>query len=287
MKSCCEPGFDGELKLRGSAFGRNLRAAGRGLILAGMFVGASLELVIRRPQTRQARAAWLSRFCARVLRRMGVTWTVSGPVPQQGAVISNHLSYMDILLHAAMRPCVFVSKIEMQKVPVLGWMTKMSGTVYVARGAGGSAAKAGQGMQAAFDDGLPVVFFPEGTTGIGDELMPFHSGLLAQALEADAPVTPGLIAYSLGERDIDDGRTLRQHVHWGPQTLGAHLWSFLSMHDVSARVDFASYPIAFSGPARADRKIAAVEAHAAVAALVAKEPASTYKLAPTASDAIA
>ena len=75
-------------------------------------------------------------------------------------------------------------------VPVLGWMTTMAGTVYVARGHGGSAAKARSGMQAAADAGLPVVFFPEGTTTNGSELLKFHSGLLAQAME---------------ERDAGDG----------------------------------------------------------------------------------
>ena len=63
-------------------------------------------------------------------------------------MISNHLSYIDIVVFAALHPCVFVSKAEIEKWPVVGWMTTMAGTVYVARGHGGSAMKARKGMQA-------------------------------------------------------------------------------------------------------------------------------------------
>ena len=56
----------------------------------------------------------------------------------------------------------------------------MAGTVYVARGHGGSALKAREGMESALNAGLPVVFFPEGTTSDGSGLLKFHGGLLAQ-----------------------------------------------------------------------------------------------------------
>ena len=95
-------------------------------------------------------------------------------------------------------------------------MSMMSGTVYVARGRGGSASKAAEGMAKGFRDGLPVVFFPEGTTGVGDEIaMPFRSGLLAQAIEAEAPIVPAFITYALCAQDIAAGKTLRNDVHWG------------------------------------------------------------------------
>ncbi len=101
------------------------------------------------------------------MQGLGIEIGVVGEFPERGAVISNHLSYLDIVVFAALHPCVFVSKAEMRGWPVVGWMTTMSGTVYVARGHGGSAMRARKGMQAAVDAGLPVVFFPEGTTTNG------------------------------------------------------------------------------------------------------------------------
>ncbi|MEO6981647.1 MAG: lysophospholipid acyltransferase family protein, partial [Edaphobacter sp.] len=123
-----------------------------------------------------------------------------------GAVISNHMGYLDIVVYAALHPCVFVSKAEIQAVPVLGWMTTMAGTVYVERGHGGSAVKARSGMQAAADACLPVVFFPEGTTTNGNGLLKFHSGLLAQAMQSGMPVTAAYMRHSLPEGSSDGGR---------------------------------------------------------------------------------
>jgi len=253
------------------SFFRNLW---RAFLVVAYFSYAAVELAITRPHTRPERAAWLSRFCQRILRAMGVTYTVNGPIPDSGAIISNHLTYLDILLQSAVHPVVFVSKIELRSTPLLGWMSMMSGTVYVARGAGGSASKAAEGMAQGFRDGLPVVFFPEGTTGVGDEIaMPFRSGLLAQAIDAAAPVTPSFITYALSARDAAAGKTLRNDVHWGPQTLPAHIWSFLSLHGLHATVQFADAPIPFTEAAVHNRKVAAQEAREAVIRLSAA-PAS-------------
>lgn len=232
------------------------------------------KLVVVRPHTRPERAAWLSGLCRAALRSVEITFSTEGPVPMQGAVISNHLTYLDILIHSATRPCVFVSAIETRAMPVIGWMSMMAGTVYVVRGGGGSAEKAAEGMAKGFRDKLPVIFFPEGGTFVGDEpVMPFRSGLLAQALETGAPITPGFLRYELSPRDLADGRSARNDVHWGTQSLPAHLWNFLGLHALHATLRFAPAPIAFSSSALEDRKLAAQEAHAAVLALSEPEAA--------------
>jgi lyso-ornithine lipid O-acyltransferase len=245
-----------------------LRRTYRILNVAIVFAYAIIEVLIQRPKTRAARAAWLSQLGNRLLRTQDITFTTIGPVPLHGAVITNHLTYIDILLHCSMRPCVFVSKAELRKTPVLGWVSMMAGTVYVARGAGGSAAKAAEGMAKGFRDGLPVVFFPEGTTGVGDEpVMPMRSGLLSQAIAADQPIHPGFIHYDLTPYDLARGKTTRDDVHWGPHTLWHHIWNFADLHGMHATVHFAEHPIAFSPEAIANRKVAAEEARTAVAAL--------------------
>jgi 1-acyl-sn-glycerol-3-phosphate acyltransferase len=236
--------------------------------VVGVFAAQLTKLLVTRPHTRPERARWLSGLCRHMLRTVDLSWTTLGPVPMEGAVITNHLSYLDIVVHAAIRPCVFVSAIETRQMPLIGWISMMAGTVYVERGAGGSAEKAAQGMAKGFRDGLPVVFFPEGGTFVGDEpVMPFHSGLLAQALEAGASVTPGFLRYELSAKDLSRGRTARNDVHWGHQTLLAHLWNFLGLHAIRAEIRFADHPVAFSPAAYEDRKIAAAEAREAVLAV--------------------
>ncbi len=245
--------------------------------VAGAFSAGLLELIVQRPKDRRARAAWLTKTCRRVLAAAEVTWTVIGPVPQQGAVISNHLTYLDILIHGALRPCVFVSAIETRRMPLIGWMSMMAGTVYVTRGGGGSAALAAGGMEEGFRDGLPVVFFPEGGTGVGDEpLLPLHSGLLATALAVGAPVTPGYLSYHLDKEDLASGKTTRNDVHWGNQTLPAHLWNFLALHKTQATIRFAAGPIEFSAAALADRKTATAEARDALLRLAGRLPGNAF-----------
>jgi 1-acyl-sn-glycerol-3-phosphate acyltransferase len=233
--------------------------------VVAVFAMQTTKLVVTRPRTRPERAAWLTGFCRQMLRTMNISYTTEGHVPLEGAVITNHVSYLDIVVHSAIHPCVFVSAIETRKMPLIGWMSMMAGTVYVERGAGGSAQKAAQGMAKGFRDGLPVVFFPEGGTFVGDEaVMPFRSGLLAQALEAEAPVTAGFIRYELSAEDLARGKTARNDVHWGQQTLIAHLWNFMGLRGLKATVRFADEPIVFSAAAYEDRKVAAVEAREAV-----------------------
>jgi 1-acyl-sn-glycerol-3-phosphate acyltransferase len=245
-----------------------LRRTYRVLLVVIVFAYTVVEVLIKRPKTRAARAAWLSQLGKRLLWTQDITFTTVGNVPDHGAVISNHLTYVDILVHAAMRPCVFVSKIELRATPVLGWISMMAGTVYVARGAGGSAAKAAQGMAQGFADGLPVVFFPEGTTGVGDvPVLPMRSGLLAQAIAAQEPITAGFIHYDLGAQDLSRNKSTRNDVHWGDETLWQHIWNFVDLHGIHATIHFADAPIVFTEAAIANRKAAAVEAAAAVAAL--------------------
>lgn len=232
-----------------------------------LFYGIA-EVIITRPHTRPERAAWLSRTCSRMLRGMNVHVNTVGTVPMEGAVITNHLTFFDILAHSSIRPCVFVSKAELRKTPVLGWMSMMAGTVYVERGGGGSAAKAAEGMGKAFRDHIPLTFFPEGTTGTGDEtVMPFRSGLLANTIEVGAPITPGFIHYQLSPQDIAAGRTTRNDIHWGEQSLLQLLWRFCALHTLQLSIHFAEEPVHFSQSAVADRKIAAEEARSAVLAV--------------------
>jgi lyso-ornithine lipid O-acyltransferase len=242
------------------------RALARSIQLVGYFVRYGTELLVKRPATREARADWLHRFCAAALKGLSFDVGVVGSFPERGAVISNHLSYVDIVVFAAVHPCVFVSKAEVASVPVLGWMTTMSGTVYVARGHGGSAMKARKEMQATVDAGLQVVFFPEGTTTNGSGLLKFHSGLLAQAMESGAPISAAHIQYSLTEENGADVSAANDVCWWGNAKMLPHIFNLLGLRGVRAELRFAERPIAFS-PNVTHRKQAAVEARAAVALL--------------------
>ena len=235
---------------------------GRSLKLAAIFAFAALELIAKRPATRQQRAEWLHQFCVRAIRWMGIAVRMQGPFPERGVVIANHLGYLDVIAFAALHRCVFIGKSEIRRWPLLGWMTTMAGTLYVHRGRGGSAERAKKGMRAAADADLPLVFFPEGTTSLGDTVLPFHSGLLAQAMEAGQPITAAHIRYRLTE-DNGPNRSLADVCFWDDTLFARHVFHLLSLRGIEVELCFADAPIAFSAAA-GQRRIAAEEARAAV-----------------------
>lgn len=241
------------------------RSVARSVQLAGYFVRYGAELVTRRPKTRDARADWLHRFAASALEGLGIEISANGRFPERGAVISNHLSYLDIIVLAALHPCVFVSKEEVATYPILGWITVMVGTVLVARGHGGSALKARAGLEAAFHAELPVVFFPEGTTSDGSGMLKFHSGLLSQVRAVGAEVTAAHICYRLDEEN-GDASVGEDVCYWGDAVLVPHIFRLLGLRGIQAEVRFAEQPIIFSAGLE-ERKRAAQEAWVAVAEL--------------------
>src|SRR5689334_5567414 len=76
-------------------------------------------------QSLAQRAEWLHRASASGLRRLGIEVKYKGPLPEAGLIVSNHLSYLDILVFSSVMPCVFVSKAEVRSWPVFGMMATM------------------------------------------------------------------------------------------------------------------------------------------------------------------
>ena len=167
---------------------------------------------------------------------------VTGALPESGAVVCNHLSYLDILLFSSVRPFVMVAKTEVRGWPLFGWLTAQAGTVYVKRGGGPATYPAvNAAMAEAYASGLPVLFFPEGTTTDGDYpdggVMPFRRGLFHSVLNENVPLQAAGLRFSIAG---DCGRaTVAQDVcWWGDALLAPHLFRLLGMRGVRAEVRF-------------------------------------------------
>ncbi|XP_042418974.1 lysophospholipid acyltransferase LPEAT1-like [Zingiber officinale] len=118
-----------------------------------------------------------------------------------GAVVSNHISYVDILYHMSSAFPSFVAKRSVAQLPLVGLISKCLGCVYVQRESKSSNFKGVSGIvteriQKAHKDSLcpMMLLFPEGTTTNGDYLLPFKSG----AFLAKAPVFPVILKYPYG-----------------------------------------------------------------------------------------
>ena len=244
---------------------RLIRSTLRILCLTALLVFGAVGLILRRPRTRTARAEWLHRFAAMLLNRLGMTFKQTGVYPRSGVVISNHMGYLDIMAFAALSRCVFVSKSEIAAWPLIGWMTTMSGTVYVQRGRGGSANRAKADLRAVSSENVPIVFFPEGTSSDGSSVLPFRTGLLYDCIEAGQPITAACIRYRLTQANYPGAAS---HVpYWDDTPLPKHIFRLLALRGIEIEITFADAPIAFSPAALADRQIAGVEAREAALAL--------------------
>jgi 1-acyl-sn-glycerol-3-phosphate acyltransferase len=199
--------------------------------------------------TADQRAEWLHKWSAVLLSRLGIPVMAEGPLPGPGLIVSNHLSYLDILAISVAIPAVFVSKAEVQKWPVFGKLTDIAGTVYVDRTRKSGTREANEGIRQALEQGMRVVIFPEGTSSDGSNVLPFYPSLFEPAVECGAQITAAHVSYS-----IDCGDVGRDIAYWGEMTFFPHLLKLLSKRGMSARVTFAEQAHTFT-----DRKVAASE----------------------------
>ena len=208
---------------------------------------------------RAARVAWLHRVSARHLRIFNYAAEVSGPVPRSGLLVTNHLSYLDILALAAVAPAVFVSKADVKRWPVFGALAGLAGTIFVERERRAHVGEVNQEIQSALDAGLLVVIFPEGTSSNGETILPFRTSLLEPAARSDHALATGWLHY-----EIADGDAREEVCYWGDHTFFPHLLNLAGKKSVRARVRFGNFQKMTS-----DRKELAVQLRNAVVKLSA------------------
>jgi len=207
------------------------------------------------------RAEWMHGSGQSVLAAMGIRYRIGG-CPPQGVtlIVSNHLSYLDIVIASAAVPCAFVAKQEIGHWPVFGALARLGGTIFLDRESRASAWEAADRMAERMASGVPVLFFPEGTSTDGREVLRFHSTLFAPAVEAGLPVTPIAIFYEPGATGIAE----RDVCWFGDESFLPHLSQVLGLDDFTAVVRFGTperYP---------DRHAAAWRSHDAVEAVRAR-----------------
>jgi len=106
-------------------------------------------------------------------------------------VVSNHESFADILLISHLPwEMKWLSKAELFRIPIMGWMMWLVGDIPVRRGFGPSAAEALERCRQALRRRVSVMIFPEGTRSRTAELLPFKDGAFRLAIEAGVPILP-------------------------------------------------------------------------------------------------
>jgi 1-acyl-sn-glycerol-3-phosphate acyltransferase len=171
-----------------------------------------------------------------MLAILGVELVVQGTPPAHGPllVVSNHISWLDILVLNAAHPSRFVSKADVKSWPLLGSLITGAGTLYIERESRRDAMRVVHQMAERLRAGDVLTVFPEGTTGDGRELLPFHANLLQAAITANVPV----LAVALGFVDSVRGGRHDAPLFVGDTTLVASIWTTLCADGVQAHVRY-------------------------------------------------
>lgn len=202
---------------------------------------------------------WHHRLSARLL---GLRITVEGRPPSGGPllVVSNHASWIDIVVLGALVRGRFVARADMAGWPGVGHLARLSRTIFVDRERRGTTADQSASIAARLAAGDIVVLFPEGTTSDGNGVLGFNTSLFGAARKAVAlgvselPIQPVTIAYTR-LHGIPMGRGQRRHAAWiGDEDLAPHLMARLKGGAVDVSVSFGE-PVAFT--AASDRKAVA------------------------------
>ncbi len=152
-----------------------------------------------------AKSPWPPRFLGLVARIVGARPVIVGtPLRHDAVFVSNHLSWIDILLLSGATGTAFVAKAELAQVPLVGWLCTLNRTIFVSRGDRLGVQDQIAQIRATLGADWPVTLFPEGTTGDGDTILPFKASLLA-ALDPPPPgvrVQPVRIDYGVATSEL-------------------------------------------------------------------------------------
>lgn len=166
--------------------------AGGALIVALLFPACALMPAERGLAARgRLSLLWYRAAC----RLLGLRVRVLGQPLGWGVLAANHISWLDIIALGSRQPLNFVAKSEVADWPVLGYLARQSGTLFIRRGDAAANRPMAQAMAERLGQGETVVLFPEGTTTRGDRVLRFHARLFQPAMAASAPVQPVAIEY--------------------------------------------------------------------------------------------
>jgi 1-acyl-sn-glycerol-3-phosphate acyltransferase len=110
-------------------------------------------------------------------------------------IVSNHLSYLDIMIISSFFPTCFVTSYEMKETPVLGQICLLAGCLFVERRNKAGLANEVKELSDALSDGLNIVIFPEATSTNGEAVIRFRRPLFQAAINSHSKVLPMCINY--------------------------------------------------------------------------------------------
>lgn len=191
-------------------------------------------LLERRRMTSHLFQQWCNRLC----RILGIVVEIRGPLPPNGSLlVPNHQSYLDVLALGSATGATFLSKAEVDRWPVFGFLLRRAEQLYVHRDRSRRLLETVRSVRERLAAGFSVCVFLEGTTSSGADVLRFHPSLLQPALDGEAPVAPVGIVWTADRPGVLVSRDV---AYWGDHVFGSHLLRVLGLRGIRASVRFGS-----------------------------------------------
>jgi lyso-ornithine lipid O-acyltransferase len=195
-----------------------------------------------------------------------------GPADPAGAlVVANHVSWTDIAVLGRLLDAGFVAKTEVSGWPVVGPLARRYGCLFVDRDSRAAAHRVAASMNA-YRAGSGLVLFAEGTTGEGDCVLPFHSGLFAVG-DRWPRIQPVTLNYTRADGGMLSPQERRRVAWVGDDALLPHALALAASGGVTVDVWFEE------SFAAQNRKQAAEESRRLIAGRLETAQAATLKRA--------
>lgn len=183
---------------------------------------------------------WYHQRCCRI---MGFRVEVRGDksTTHPTLYVCNHVSYLDVMVLGSLIGGSFVAKSEVARWPLFGWLARLQRSVFIER-RGHKVAESRDELNQRLESNDDLILFPEGTSGDGNQVLPFKSALfsVAERRPHDQPlrVQPVSIAYTRLD-GVPMGRYLRPLFAWyGDMELATHLWQVAGLGWATVVVEF-------------------------------------------------
>jgi len=254
-----------------------LRATSLSILILLYIIHLSVGSLFVIPAKKRFWRSQTSRFyCRLTLRLLGIAITIrnSDQMPQASLLLANHISYVDVLVLSAFTPSVFISTVEVMKAPLIGWLTRLAGGLFIERRKRSALGQETDEISNLLKKGHVLCVFPEGTSTDGSSLLPFKSPILASAAKAQVPIVPVCIRYEvINNTPISRPGPCDPIAFYRDMIFFTHLFTLLKELQ-SARVTVSVFP-PITITSSQERKTIAGQAHSLINAHLS-DPHSAY-----------
>jgi len=188
---------------------------------------------------------------------IGLKLNVKGTSPDPPFfLVSNHLSYIDVVPLWAHLDATFVAKSEVKSWPFFGWGTRTLGVLFIDRNQKRDVQRMNKRISDVISSEQGVIIFPEGTSTKGATVAPFNAPLLQYPASEEMPVHYATLSYDTG----DPASPAHLDVcWWGEMEFFPHFWKLLRLKGFECTLIFGDQTVK-----QTDRKVLARDLQKAV-----------------------